>query len=186
MWHCRWAEWKSGWGDLWSQERGQSYCTKQNISNKLQDFETVSQRRRHRSNHTQKIIPSVVAGHQFLQFCYIGPDNGLFPVTMWHIQASAARKSDSLFSKTFLLQNCFFRICLCLWNSCLYWQSSYSRRLAKASPLLVGRIGSAPLSLFREGIADNHHPKPEWHHISCRLLCNTWQIPDFKQIFIWN
>ena len=132
-----------------------------NTFNKLQEIETVSNRRRHRSNHTQKIIPSVVAGHQFLQFCYIGPDNGLFPVTMWHIQASATRKSDSLVSKTFPLQNCFFRICLCLWNSCLCWQSSYSRRLAKASPLLVGRIGSAPLSLFREGIAGNHHPRPE-------------------------
>ena len=31
---------------------------------KLQEIETVSNRRRHRSNHTQKIIPSVVAGHQ--------------------------------------------------------------------------------------------------------------------------
>ena len=63
-------------------ESGQVYCTKQNTSNKLQDFETFSQRSRHRSNHTQKIIPSVVAGHQFLQFCYISPDNGLFPITM--------------------------------------------------------------------------------------------------------
>ena len=36
--------------------------------NKLHDIETVSRRSRHRSNHTQKNIPSVVAGHQFLQF----------------------------------------------------------------------------------------------------------------------
>ena len=49
--------------------------------NKLHDFETVSRRSRHRSNHTQKIIPSVVAGHQFLQFGCIGPDTGLFPIT---------------------------------------------------------------------------------------------------------
>ena len=39
-----------------------------NNSNKLQGFETVSHGSRHRSNHTQKNIPSIVAGHQFLQF----------------------------------------------------------------------------------------------------------------------
>ena len=62
----------------------------------------------------------------------------------------------------------------------MYWQSSSPKTLAKATPMLVGRIGSTPLSLFREGFADNHYPMPEWHHISCQLLCNTWQIPDFK------
>ena len=152
--------------------------------NKLQRVETVSRRRRHRSNHTQKIIPSVVAGHQFLQFCYIGPNNGLFPITVWYIQASVTRKA--LFSKLFSSELPLQDLPLPLVNSCVYWQSSSSRRLAKASLMLFGRIASAPLSLFREGFADNHHPKPEWHHISCRLLCNTWQIPDFKLIFIWT
>ena len=63
--------------------REDKFIVRSNItSNKLQDFETVSRGSRHRSNHTQKNIPSVVAGHQFLQFCYISPDNGLFPITM--------------------------------------------------------------------------------------------------------
>ena len=47
--------------------------------NKLHDIETVSQGSRHRSNHTQKSIPSVVAGNQFLQFGCISPDTGIFP-----------------------------------------------------------------------------------------------------------
>ena len=64
-------------------ERVDKFTVRSNItSNKLQDFETVSRGSRHRSNHTQKYIPSVVAGHQFLQFRYISPDNGLFPITM--------------------------------------------------------------------------------------------------------
>ena len=96
------------------------------------------------------------------------------------------RKSNSLFSKLFSSELLLQDLPLPLVTSCVYWQSSSSRRLAKASPMLFGRIASAPLSLFREGIADNHHPKPEWHHISYRLLCNTWQIQDFKQIFIWT
>ena len=63
-------------------ERVDKFIVESNItSNKLQDFETVSQGSRHRSNHTQKNIPSVVAGHQFLQSGYIGPDTGLFPIT---------------------------------------------------------------------------------------------------------
>ena len=41
-------------------------------SNKLQENGTVSQRSRHRSNRTQKAIPSAVAGHQFPQFGCIG------------------------------------------------------------------------------------------------------------------
>ena len=53
-----------------------------NTSNKLQGFRTVSHRSRHRSNHTQKNIPSIVAGHQFLQFGYIGPKSGSFPITV--------------------------------------------------------------------------------------------------------
>ena len=53
-----------------------------NNSNKLQGFETVSHGSRHRSNHTQKNIPSIVAGHQFLQFGYIGPKSGSFPFTV--------------------------------------------------------------------------------------------------------
>ena len=63
-------------------ESGQVYLTKHNItSNKLNDIETVSRGSRHRSNHTQKIIPSVVAGHQSLQFGCISSDTGLFPIT---------------------------------------------------------------------------------------------------------
>ena len=50
-------------------KREDKFIVRSNItSNKLQDFETVSRGSRHRSNHTQKNIPSVVAGHQFLQF----------------------------------------------------------------------------------------------------------------------
>ena len=48
----------------------------------------------------------------------------------------------------------------------------------------ITRVGwknwTTPLSLFREGIAVYHHPRPEWYHISCRLLCNTWQISDLS------
>ena len=51
-------------------------------SNKELDFETVSQGNRHRSNHTQNVIPSIVAGHQFLQFGHIGPKSGIFPITV--------------------------------------------------------------------------------------------------------
>ena len=33
---------------------------------------------RHRSHHTQKVFPNVVAGHQLLN---TSPDNGIFPIT---------------------------------------------------------------------------------------------------------
>ena len=59
-------------------------------SNKLQENGTVSQRSRHRSNRTQKAVPSAVAGHQFPQFGCIGLDVGIFPATeVVTIQASA-------------------------------------------------------------------------------------------------
>ena len=51
-------------------------------SNKELDFETVSQGNRHRSSHTQNVIPSIAAGHQFLQFGHIGPKSGIFPITV--------------------------------------------------------------------------------------------------------
>ena len=118
-------------------------------SNKLLRVETVSQRSRHKSNHTQKIIPSVVAGHQFLQFRYIGPDNGLFPTTVWYIQASVMRKSNSLFSKLFSSELLLQDLSMTLITSCVYWQSSYSRRLAKASPMLFGRIATCTTFTFQ-------------------------------------
>ena len=83
------------------------FIVKSNItSNKLQNFETVSRGSRHRSNHTQKNFPSVVAGHQFLQFSCIGPDNGVFPITSDTSRLLLENKSEDSFS-----QNCFFRIC---------------------------------------------------------------------------
>ena len=66
---------------------------------KLQDFETVSQGSRHRSNHTQKNIHSVVAGHQFLQSGYIGPDTGIFPITENVIHPGFCLRKDSTFQQ---------------------------------------------------------------------------------------
>ena len=103
----------------YARESGQVDC----ISNKLQDFETVSRGSRHRPNHTQKNIASVVTAHHFHD---ISPDNGLFPITMWYVHLSrllALEKSCSLINKTFLPQNCFFRGFLCLWQPLVRWQS---------------------------------------------------------------
>ena len=69
-------------------------------SNKMLDFETVSRGSRHRSNHTQNKVPSIVAVHQSLQSGCKGPDSGMFPITVWHIQASAW--TNSLFSQLVL------------------------------------------------------------------------------------
>ena len=65
------------------------------------DFETASQGNRHRSNHTQNEVPSIVAVHQSLQSGCKGPDSGMFPITVWHIQAPAWTNSP----------DCLFRIC---------------------------------------------------------------------------
>ena len=46
------------------------------------DFETVSQGNRHRSNHTQNEVPSIVAVHQSLPSGCKGPDSGMFPLTV--------------------------------------------------------------------------------------------------------
>ena len=72
-----------------------------NVSNKMQQDETVSQRSRHRSNHTQNTIPSVVAGHQFLQFHNIGPDNGSFPITQCDISRLLLGRNIVHFSANF-------------------------------------------------------------------------------------
>ena len=97
-------------------ERVDKFIVKSNItSNKLQNFETVSRRSHHRSNHTQKNIPSVVAGHQFLQFGCISPDTGTFPITMWYIQASAW-KQISLFSQCCFHQTASSGVAACLWH----------------------------------------------------------------------
>ena len=72
------------------------------------DFETVSQGNRHRSNHTQNEVPSIVAVHQSLQSGCKGPDSGMFPITVWHIQASAW---TTHFSASLSSPDCLFRIC---------------------------------------------------------------------------
>ena len=46
------------------------------------DFETVSRGSRHRSNHTQNEVPSIVAVHQSLPSGCKGPDSGMFPLTV--------------------------------------------------------------------------------------------------------
>ena len=120
-------------------------------SNKLQDFETVSQGSRHISNHTQKSIPSVVAGHQFLQFGCFSPDTGIFPsLRMWDIQTSAW-KHISLFSKYSVHQNCLFRnCCLPLASSSCTSISSFFRRHTKASSTMLLRMIWTPHFHFSE------------------------------------
>ena len=113
-------------------------------SNKLQDIQTVSQVSRHRSNHTQKSIHSVVAGHQFLQFGCIGP------LRMWDIQASAW-KHISLFSKCSFHQNCLFgNCCLPLASSSCASSSSVFRRHTKASSAMLLRMIWTPHFHFSE------------------------------------
>ena len=48
---------------------------------------------RHRSHHTQKVVPNVVARHQLLN---TSPDNGIFPIKY---MSRLMRKKSSLFSK---------------------------------------------------------------------------------------
>ena len=48
---------------------------------------------RHRSHHTQKVVPNVVARHQLLN---TSPDNGIFPIKD---MSRLMRKRSSLFSK---------------------------------------------------------------------------------------
>ena len=48
----------------------------------MQVGETVSRGSRHRSNHAQNRVPSVVAGHQFQEFGCIGPESRIFPTTV--------------------------------------------------------------------------------------------------------
>ena len=79
-----------------------------------------------------------------LQFHDKCPDNRLF--TMWHIKASVTRKSISLFSKMFLPQDCFFRICYCLWKPLVYL--AIFNFHTKAPPKLAGRIETTTLTTF--------------------------------------
>ena len=96
----------------------------------MQQGETVSRRSRHRSNHTQNTIPSVVAGHQFLQFYNIGSDNGSFPITQCDISRLLLWRKTVYFSANFpsVVQNCFFRMsCLPLVTACILGHSSFCR-----------------------------------------------------------
>ena len=80
------------------------------------NFETVSQGSRHRSNHTQKNIPSVVAGHQFLQSGYIGQDTGIFPITKNVIHPGFCLRTKSTFQQILFSPNCLFGFAACLWH----------------------------------------------------------------------
>ena len=140
------------------------------------DFETVSQGNRHRSNHTQNEVPSIVAVHQSLQSGCKGPDSGMFPITVWHIQASAW--TNSLFSQLVLtrlpLQDLLFGL-WCFHDAC----SSSSRRYVSWEEL------SQPLLLFSKGSGLGCHSRQEWHSWSHRLHHSFWQ-ENVDQIFIWN
>ena len=140
------------------------------------DFETVSQGNRHRSNHTQNEVPSIVAVHQSLQSGCKGPDSGMFPITVWHIQASAW--TNSLFSQLVLtrlpLQDLLFGL-WCFHDAC----SSSSRRYVSWEEL------SQPLLLFSKGSGLGCHSRQEWHSWSHRLRQSFW-LENVDQIFIWN
>ena len=140
------------------------------------DFETVSQGNRHRSNHTQNEVPSIVAVHQSLQSGCKGPDSGMFPITVWHIQASAW--TNSLFSQLVLtrlpLQDLLFGL-WCFHDAC----SSSSRRYVFWEEL------SQPLLLFSKGSGLGCHSRQEWHSWSHRLRQSFW-LENVDQIFIWN
>ena len=140
------------------------------------DFETASQGNRHRSNHTQNEVPSIVAVHQSLQSGCKGPDSGMFPITVWHIQASAW--TNSLFSQLVLtrlpLQDLLFGL-WCFHDAC----SSSSRRYVSWEEL------SQPLLLFSKGSGLGCHSRQEWHSWSHRLHHSFWQ-ENVDQIFIWN
>ena len=106
--------------------------------NRLQDFESVSRGNRHRSNHTQKNIPSVVAGHQFLQSSYIGPDTGTFPITKNVIHPGFCSRTNSTFQQILFSPNCLFGICcLPLASSLSKSSSSFFKRLTKASLVML-------------------------------------------------
>ena len=139
-------------------------------------FETVSQGNRHRSNHTQNEVPSIVAVHQSLPSGCKGPDSGMFPITVWHIQASAW--TNSLFSQLVLtrlpLQDLLFGL-WCFHDAC----SSSSRRYVSWEEL------SQPLLLFSKGSGLGCHSRQEWHSWSHRLHHSFWQ-ENVDQIFIWN
>ena len=163
------------------------FIVKSNITfNKLQDFETVSRGSRHRSNHTQKNIPSVVAGHQFLQFGCMSPDTGTFPITMWYIQASAW-KQISLFSKCCFHQTASSGVAACLWH---LLRAEVVLHVTEEYKSIISHVAwdnlNIALSLFSESIAICHHSRQEWHHWSYRLHHSFWQIWDVNHIFIWN
>ena len=140
------------------------------------DFETVSQGNRHRSNHTQNEVPSIVAVHQSLQSGCRGPDSRMFPIKVWHIQASAW--TNSLFSQLVLtrlpLQDLLFGL-WCFHDAC----SSFSRRYVSWEEL------SQPLLLFSKGSGLGCHSRQEWHSWSHRLHHSFWQ-ENVDQISIWN
>ena len=69
-------------------------------------------------NHTQKNIPSVVAGHQFLQSSYIGPDTGTFPITKNVIHPGFCSRTNSTFQQILFSPNCLLGIC-CLPQSAI-------------------------------------------------------------------
>ena len=79
-------------------------------SNKMQVGETVSRGSRHRSNHAQNRVPSVVAGHQFQEFGCIGPESRIFPTTV--IVTHPGFCSETKHLSTYLPPpNPIFRIC---------------------------------------------------------------------------
>ena len=96
------------------------FIVKSNItSNKLQNFETVSRRSRHRSNHTQKNIPSVVAGHQFLQFVALARTMEYFLSLVIH--PGFCLKTDQ---KIHFHRTAFSGSAACLWwlLNCVLWK----------------------------------------------------------------
>ena len=128
------------------------------------NFETVSQGSRHRSNHTQKNIPSVVAGHQFLQSGYIGQDTGIFPITKNVIHPGFCLRTKSTFQQILFSPNCLFGICcLPLASSVCKSSSTFFRRPSNASLLMLLEMihMNTPLSLFNESIAIHSHSRQE-------------------------
>ena len=116
-------------------ERVDKFIVKSNItSNKLQNFETVSRRSRHRSNHTQKNIPSVVAGHQFLQFVALARTTEYFLSLVIH--PGFCLKTDH---KIHFHRTAFSGPAACLWWLLIvcFGSSSYFKRFSKASPVLL-------------------------------------------------
>ena len=114
------------------------------------------------------------------------PSQRITSYHMWYSQTSVVMKSiinhENFSSTVVIIQNMVLPLATTFDSLVFFFQKN-----CKSITHVAWKNRGISLSLFSESTAGYYHPRVEWRHKSCRLLCCNWrQVLDLRLNLIWT